>query len=308
VHFAFDRTLNSGAYSTGQGAFQQVNAAGSQSSQTNGVLQAAASLPTGAGVIVAILDTGVAFGHPALQGHLLRGYNALTPGSVPRDVPDGYTNNAVGHGTMIAGLIARLAPDAQILPIRVLNGDGTGCVWTIVAGIHYAVTHGARVINLSFGGPVTSDALEDALDEAEKNDVVVVAAAGNGSAPILEYPAALSGVVAVASVESNDRKSPWSNFGENVALVAPGSNIRSTDWTGGYATWSGTSFAAPFVTAAAVLVRSADPALSTADTVSRLRGTAHSVDRYNPRPYRHKLGSGLVDLTAAVIAVLAADN
>ena len=105
----------------------------------------------GSPVIVAVLDTGVLRSHPALQGRLLPGYNAFTGTNDDSELADGVHNRGVGHGTMVAGVIARLAPDAKILPIRVLNGDGVGSLLTITKGIQFALAQGARVINLSCG-------------------------------------------------------------------------------------------------------------------------------------------------------------
>lgn len=286
IHFAFDKGPKAGAY-VNSWAYLQINA------------RKANKLSTGAGVIVAVLDTGVTFTHPALRGHLLPGYNALAPGSAPLDLADGTTNIATGHGTMIAGLIARLAPNAQIMPVRVLNGDGIGTTLPIVAGIHWAILHGAKVINMSFGSPVPADALSEAMDEAELAGVVLVASAGNDGANVARYPAVLSNVIDVAAVEANNVKAAYSNFGSFVRVVAPGTGIRSTYWTGGYATWSGTSFAAPFVTAEAVLLRSAFPKMLAEDVVSRIRQTARSVDTNNPL-YKQMLGNGIIDVTTAL--------
>lgn len=286
IHFAFDKGPNAGAY-INQKAYFQVDGVNT------------ATLSTGAGVIVAVLDTGATFTHPALRGHLLPGFNALAPGTAPLDLPDGKVNNATGHGTMIAGLIARLAPGAKIMPVRVLNGDGIGTTLPIVAGVHWAITHGAKVINMSFGSPVPADALSEAMDEASLAGVVLVASAGNDSADVPRYPAVCEYVISVAAVESNNVKSAYSNFGPLVRVVAPGTGIRSTYWTGGYANWSGTSFAAPFVTAEAVLLRSAFPRMAAEDVVSRIRSTAHSVDANNPS-YQKMLGAGIIDIAQAL--------
>jgi subtilisin family serine protease len=288
MHFAFDKGRNPGGY-VNQDAYQQID------------LGAAQSLATGDGVVVAVLDTGVAFDHPALQGHLLSGFNALQPGQPPRDVPDGTTNAGVGHGTMIAGILARLAPRAQILPVRVLNGDGLGTMLDVAKGLQYAVTHGAKVINMSFGSTQPSSALNDTLDAAEAAGIVLVASAGNDNVSQPPVPASGHGTLAVASVGADNTKSSFSNYGSFIRIVAPGDGIRSAFWDGGYADWAGTSFAAPFVAAEAALVFSAHPGSTGSDVIERIRSTARSVDDVNPS-YRGQLGKGIIDIAAAVAA------
>lgn len=286
MHLAFDAGPKAGKYRS-QSAYRQVHL-GRTHDRTRG-----------AGVIVAVVDTGVALAHPALQGHFVEGYNAIHPGTAPLDLPDGQTNAAVGHGTMIAGIIARLAPEAKIMPVRVLNGDGVGKMMDVVKGIHYAVVNGAKVINLSFGAPSNYDPLSDVLDEAHVAGVVVVASAGNDGAETMHFPAGCGDVLSVASVEAGGKKSAYSNYGTYIRVAAPGSNIRSTYWTGGYATWSGTSFATPFVTSAATLVLSAHPALRGDKVFESINETARSVDTKNPA-YAGKLGNGIIDIQKAV--------
>lgn len=287
-HHAFDAGPEPGDY-VNQNAYQQVN------------LGSAPSLTTGAGVIVAVIDTGATFSHPDLIGRYLPGYNVLQPDSPPFDVPDGTVNNAVGHGTMIAGIIARLAPDAKIMPVRVLNGDGLGTMLDVAKGVHYAVQNGAKVLNMSFGSTTRSKALEAAMDEAQRKGVVMVASAGNHGANRRQYPTSQKGCLVVASVEADHKKSSYSNYGSFVRIVAPGSGIRSTYWTGGYANWSGTSFAVPFVSAQAALIRSINPSLKGRLVQELIRETARSVDTANPA-YEGRLGKGIIDIEAAVLA------
>ncbi len=287
IHFAFDRTPRPGTY-LAQSAYQQVNV---------GTVH---TLSTGSGITVAILDTGVNASHTALTGHIGTGYNAIHASLPPDDIADGLTNDTLGHGTMIAGLVALLAPNANIMPIRVLDGDGSGTTLSVVAGIHYAVQHGAQVINMSFGGTNPSQALTDALNEAQQAGVVLVAAAGNDGVSAAQYPAAMSNVIAVASVEKDDTKSSYSNFGNYVAVVAPGTHIRSTFATGGYATSTGTSFSAPFVSIEAILILSTQPYMPAEEVAYWICSTSHTVDSVN-QSYQHLLGSGLIDIQQGVI-------
>jgi thermitase len=287
-HFAVDKGPNPGGY-VNQGAYKQIN------------IGKALFYTTGSGVIVAVLDTGATFTHPALRGRYRWGYNAINPNTLPTDVPDGVDNLAVGHGTMIAGLITRVAPNAVIMPVRVLNGDGIGTMLDVAKGVDYAVTHGAQVINMSFGAPAVSSVLNDVLDQAETAGIVLVASAGNDNLNQPQIPAVGRGTLAVASVESNNTKSSYSNYGSFVRVDAPGSGIRSTFWDGGYATWSGTSFAAPLVAAEAALLLSEHPGMTSDGVVTLIRKTAHTVDNTNPS-YRGNLGSGVIDIEAAVLS------
>ena len=283
-HFAFDRGPNPGAY-VNQGAYAQVN------------------WPRGArgsGVTVAVLDTGADLRHTALKGVFVPGFNALHSGADPLDAADTSPAPALGHGTMIAGLIAKLAPGVRLMPVRVLDSAGQGTLLSVLQGLDFAVTHKAQVINMSFGTPQYSPDLADALAAAADAGVILVASAGNEDANERDYPAADPNVLAVASVEAGNVKSSYSDFGSHIAVVAPGSGIRSTYWDGGYADWSGTSFAAPFVAAEAALVHSTLPALRADQIGERVRGTAQSVNGSNHR-YRGMLGSGLIDIGAALL-------
>jgi subtilisin family serine protease len=253
----------------------------------------------GAGVIVAVLDTGVDASHPSLKGHLMTGFNTFAPETVPSDIADGTGNQVVGHGTMVAGIIARLAPNATILPIRVLDGDGSGSVLKTVAGVRYAVGHGARVLNLSLGGILRSAALEQAIQEAQAAGCVVVAAAGNAASTTPQYPAAYKDVLNVAALDAQNRKASFSNYGSSISLGAPGIGIYSTYVGGGYAAWSGTSFAAPFVSAAAALTLSAHPDWSGPKVGQRLWQTAESINAIN-KSLGGQLGKGVLDISRSV--------
>lgn len=253
----------------------------------------------GTPIIVAVLDTGVLRSHPALAGRLLPGYNALTGTTDDSERADGAHNRGVGHGTMVAGVIARLAPDAQILPIRVLDGDGNGTVLTITKGIEYALAHGAKVINLSCGINRQSDALDDTFKDLAEAGAVLVAAAGNENSAVGPYPAAADHVLAVAAVESDRTKSPYSNYGPWVDVVAPGTGMESAWWQGGYARWSGTSFATPCVAAEAAYLLAAFPSVKPEDIEDCIKKSALSVDGPNPS-YTRQLGTGLIQFRAAL--------
>ncbi|MBI4371118.1 MAG: S8 family peptidase [Elusimicrobia bacterium] len=209
----------------------------------------------GAGVRVAVIDTGVDCGHPDLRCDPRAGYNVLAPGAAPRD------DNR--HGTHVAGTIAGrglgggvlgVAPEATLLPVKVLNAQGGGQVSWIIAGLDWAARAGADVINLSLGSPENSPALERAVKGALAAGAAVVCAAGNEGpeAGSVDYPAAYPGVLAV-SAASRDWIAPFSSRGREVDLIAPGVEILSTVPGGRYGVFSGTSMAAPHVAGLAAL-------------------------------------------------------
>jgi len=234
---------------------------------------AAWALTRGAGVVVAVVDTGVAPA-PDLAGRLLPGWNIVAGSAASAD------DN--GHGTHVAGTIAEsegnglaeagVAPEASILPVKVLDAGGSGSDVDVAAGIVWAADHGAQVLNLSLGGPESSTVLADAVAYARHAGVLIVAAAGNDGGDV-GVPARLAGVIAVGAVDAALVRAPFSAGGRALDLVAPGVGIvqQTLDGNGGYADepFSGTSMAAPHVAGVAALVLAAGRA-TTATGVARL--------------------------------------
>ncbi|SCL35795.1 type VII secretion-associated serine protease mycosin [Micromonospora pallida] len=265
-------------------------------------------ISTGEGVTVAVLDTGVYAEHPDLAGRVLDGTRLIG-----RD--DQGKVDERNHGTGVAGLIAArgggrgralgIAPGAKILPVTIATNTFAGS--NLPEGIRYAVDHGAKVINISNGGPSTSPALDEAVRYAQSRDVVVVAAAGNaeqGDTGVL-YPARLPGVIAVGATDRNGETWSGGTRGEQLAITAPGVDISTTAgrWSdlteGGYVTVDGTSAAAPLVAGAAALIRSRYPQASAADVVNRLVSTARDV---GPPGRDDRYGFGRLDLVRALTA------
>lgn len=253
----------------------------------------------GKGVKVAVLDTGVTPDHPTLYGRCTQGYNALDPSQLPLDLPDGLTNRSAGHGTMIAGLIARIAPDVELVPVRVLNAEGVGTGLSVAKGVYYSVSEGARVLNLSFGSATPSRTLNVAIAHAVGQGVLPVASAGNDGVAAPRWPAACRGVLGVASVESDHTRSLFSNFGSHVSICAPGSNLLGAHYDGGFARWSGTSFAAPLVSAQAALLIGLRPERTGRQVAQRIQATARRLDLVNPL-FSGQLGAGLIQLPASL--------
>lgn len=228
----------------------------------------------GRGVKVAVIDTGIDINHPAFVGR-------LAPSSDWRDFVDGDAypmevgqigDRGYGHGTNVAGIVAQVAPNATILPIRVLNQHGQGNLANVVAAVDWAIQRGAHVINLSLGTSYTASsettisALVDLVSIAIGQGIHVVASAGNHAQSNLTVPAALSRsfsvfsmgtrvgqLTSVGSVDLNDQRSVFSNFGVNLELMAPGERVFAPAPGGRLAFWSGTSMAAPMVSGAYAL-------------------------------------------------------
>jgi subtilisin family serine protease len=161
---------------------------------------------------------------------------------------------AYGHGTMVAGLIHLVAPQAMLMPVKVFAADGTATISQIVNGIYWAVDHNADVINMSFSTHQPSAALEKAIIYANSKGVICVASAGNDGLAEVVYPAAYSMVIDVASTNDNDVRSMFSNYGGQIALAAPGEAVITTYPGNRYAEVWGTSFSAPLVSGGAALL------------------------------------------------------
>ncbi len=259
----------------------------------------------GAGVKVAVVDTGVDCGHPDLQGQCAAQANYV-----------GGFQDDNGHGTHVAGIIAArvnndigiagVAPGARLIALKVLDQSGQGTTTTAAAAIVDAVrVYGARVINLSFGGPDFDAFLQESINQAHAGGALVVAAAGNSgsSAPI--YPAAMDHVVAVAAVDPKLQRAGFSNYGNYVKLAAPGVDIWSTYRGGQYDLGRGTSMAAPHVSAAAALVLSLRPNLCPDAVAALLFQTADDLGSPGWDPY---YGYGLVNAYRAVRAAAPAPS
>jgi subtilisin family serine protease len=204
-------------------------------------------------------------------------------------------NVAYGHGTMVAGLIAAVAPRAMIMPLRVFDDNGRADVFTITKATYYAVSQGAQVINMSFGMNTRSRSVQDAITAAINANVTVTASAGNANSEAPQYPAAYSSVISVGATDLADKKAKFSNFGTALDVTAPGVNILSAYPGGYYVIASGTSFSAPIAAGEAALVRSKQ-ATGVRDAV--VNGTIN-IDMLN-LAYYGKLGKGRIDAMKAI--------
>jgi subtilisin family serine protease len=255
-------------------------------------LSEAHRITRGAGIVVAVLDTGADLTHSALATHLTGGFDFVDGDTDPSEVGAPGVDYAFGHGTHVAGLLALAAPEATIMPLRTLSPDGVGTVWAQVQALRFAIEHGADVVNLSWSFRTRSRVLDDVLAEVTCVTVVdagcrttvwpgavVVAAAGNSGVSVLEYPAAdtIPGMLAVAASTEADVLATFSTYGTWVPVAAPGERIVSSVPGGAYASWSGTSMSAPLSAGTVALIRVAYPAYKPAEIVSRIRTTAATI-------------------------------
>jgi subtilisin len=216
----------------------------------------------GAGVRVAVLDTGIDDTHPDIDDNFKGGYDFVFNDNAPFD--DSWNS----HGTHIAGTIAAeengigvigVVPEADLYAVKVLDGGGFGLLSWIIAGIEWAVLNGMDIVNMSFEG-LGSQALLDTCDSAYSAGVLLVAAGGNTYGGMVQYPAAYDSVIAVTGTDADDMKATFSPIGPEVELAAPGVDVLSTcsltnnDCVGGYRFLSGTSQASPHVAGTAALL------------------------------------------------------
>ncbi|MFJ4097243.1 type VII secretion-associated serine protease mycosin [Kitasatospora sp. NPDC089913] len=234
-------------------------------------------LSQGEGVTVAVIDTGVLKSHQDLTGQVLAGADFTgqsTDGSVDTDGHGtGMASLIAGHGHGTAAGVMGLAPKARILPIRIALGENPPSGRSEIAkAIRYAVDHGAKVVNMSIGGPSGTDSEERAaVRYAVDKDVVLVAGTGNEASSV-GYPAAFPGVVAVGAVDRNGQLWNKSNIGPETTLVAPGADIprAGAKSTSSQGIANGTSDATAYVSATAALIRAKYPSLSAGQVINRM--------------------------------------
>jgi subtilisin family serine protease len=250
-----------------------------------------------ANVTIAVIDTGVDYNHQDLKDKCVAGYNFVDRN---RDPMDDH-----GHGTHVAGIaaasgdnstgVAGVDWEARIMPIKVLDAQGSGYDSDVAAAIRYAADNGARIINMSLGGASYSYTLAEAANYAYNKGVTMVAASGNNGSNV-SYPAACEHVIAVGALESDDTLAYFSNRGSALDLTAPGVSILSTV-PGGYGKMSGTSMASPVVAGCASLVLAAHPEYGPSQVERALKDGA--TDLGSPG-FDTNYGHGKVNASAAL--------
>lgn len=281
---------------------------------------------SGAG-IVAVIDTGVDPTQPVLQSVLVPGYDftrsvsgsgselpdinqsSIGSGAAPAQVNQSTMAvvdqtsglnlqqaqyQALGHGTMVAGIVHLVAPTAFIMPLKAFRADGTGYLSDVLRAIYFAVQNGANVLNMSFSFPTYSQEVASATRFATIRKVICVASAGNDGKDEMVYPAGFANVMGIASTTNSDTLSTFSNYGSDlVTVAAPGEGIITTYPFGTYAAGWGTSFSTPLVSGAAALLLSVS---THCNEYFAEQSLAHAVS------ISADVGNGRVDLYQAVAA------
>ncbi|MBC7744645.1 MAG: S8 family serine peptidase [Flavobacterium sp.] len=283
-------------------------------------------------VVIGIVDSGSDLEHPDLAGNIF--INTADPVNGLDDDRDGFVDNYQGwdfiglsasniaednnpdvtsdstdHGVHISGIasavsdnaigVSSIAFNAKLLIVKVGADNNSRSIYRGYEGIKYAVDHGAQIINCSWGGAGGGSFGFDVINYAISKGCLVVAAAGNDNTDSPDYPAAYNGVMSVTSVDNNDIKNSFSNFGASVDLSAPGSNIFSTKNGGNYGIRSGTSMSTPVVSSAAALVKARFPSYDMLQIGEQLRITSDNIDAANPA-FAGLLGKGRVNVLRAV--------
>ncbi len=321
----FNYTLNDPYLATMQSYLEQVKAPEAWNISTGSVTP----------VVIAVVDTGSESSHPDLAANIIGGYDLVGADSnnpIPDNNPN-VTGENYAHGVHVSGLasavtnntigLASIANNyAQLLVVKAAGDDGS--LVAAAEGVVYAADHGAKIINCSWGGDANMT-LQNAINYAIAKDCLVVVAAGNNhnmnndfqdpnAAPYPLYPAAYAGVFTVASVNSQDQKSFFSNYGSQISISAPGGDgdslhdsvvyeeLLSTYYPSTYEYEAGTSMAAPLVSSAAALVKAKFPSLTMKQVGEHLKATADNINSLNP-DYVGTLGAGRLNVYRALTEV-----
>jgi subtilisin family serine protease len=273
-------------------------------------LDLAHGVTRGEGVIVAVLDSGVDPTHEALAGRIAPGgFDFVADDPDPweeanalDDDGDGLTDEGFGHGTMVAGIVGLVAPEARIVPIRVLDDEGRADAFRIVEAIAHALESGADVLNMSFGVPQEISAIGHLVDLCRTQGVVVVAGAGNQSREDPPYfPAVHESSFMITALDSLDCKADFADWNPRVLVSAPGTGVRSAYPGGEWGLGSGCSFATPFITGEVGLILSLWPELTPREVEERVEDAVQEIDDLEGNePYDGELGSGRLYLPYAV--------
>ncbi|MHB1317810.1 MAG: S8 family peptidase [Anaerolineae bacterium] len=278
-------------------------------------------LSLGSGQIVAVIDSGIDLQHPDLRDRLWSNSGEIA-GDLADDDGNGYVDDVVGwdfvsgdalpedgygHGTHVSGIvgaatgnlvgIAGVAGGSSLMVLRALGNDGKGTYANIALAIRYAADQGARVINLSLGGPLPSTAMEEQVQYAQSLGCLVVAAGGNTGTVGVLYPAAIDGVLAISASNYLDQAYSGNSRGPELDIAAPGVNIYSTMRNGLYGTMTGTSMATPHVSGVAALLRSYRTDLTWQQIAEAITSTAVDIDVPG---WDDRTGWGRLDAAAAL--------
>ena len=261
----------------------------------------------GTNVIIAVIDSGADLNHPDLQANLVPGWDFVNNDSLPDDDH--------GHGSHVAGITAAVGNNgigitgvnwrAKIMPLKMLDASGNGSTYDLAQAVYYAVDHDARVINMSLGAPGSAwpcdwPEVEAAFNYAVNHGVLLVVASGNDGQLGVNCPGAYEQAMAVGSTTATDTRSYFSNYGPRLDIVAPGSSIYSTFYSGSYTTMSGTSMATPHVAGLAALLWSFAPALNANEVRNFIQNSA---DDLGPAGWDQYFGYGRINAKKTLDAI-----
>ena len=252
---------------------------------------------TGAGIVVAVLDTGVQSTHPDLQANLVPGWNIYDNNNLTTDVN--------GHGTAVAGTIAAVGNNgfgvvgvayrAKIMPIRIADAAGDTTFSIMASGLTWAADHGADIANISYSNVYKSSTMISAANYLRSKGGETVVAADNDA--INEGTANTTSMITVSATDQSNALASFSSWGPMVDVAAPGVTIQTTLWNSGYGWGTGTSFASPIVAGTVALIMSANPSLAPSQIENVLFTTATNLGAAG---YDNYFGWGLVNAAAAV--------
>lgn len=263
---------------------------------------------TGNNVVVAVIDNGIDFDHPLFADLADSvGYDFIDDDEDPSE----ETGDLLGHGTFVAGLVRLVAPDCELIPYRAFDENGLGDAYTISLAIYQAIDDSVDVMNMSFNTYTSSSSIETAVAAARQAGITLVASSGNDSCSTTSYPASYGGVISVGAIDSLDYPAGFSNYGDNLDVVAPGVLVYSAlhtsygyDW--GY--WSGTSFSAPQVSGNCALVLELRPSMPGDTMEVHIRETAETALIWGTvAPHDTLYGYGCDDALQSVICLCRGD-
>jgi thermitase len=276
----------------------------------------ATAINLGAGIKVAIIDSGIDLLHPAFQGALVPAaemWDYVGNDAVPQEV--GVLGlGAFGHGTSVAGIALQMAPKIKILPLRVLGPDGSGDVVNVAAAINRAVQFGAKVINLSLGSDARSPAVSRAIDTATAQGVYVISSSGNTANQSVTFPASEAALdttttglysLSVGSVNALDQKSGFSTYGTTLEIVAPGEQVYGPIPGRRLGAWTGTSMAAPMVSGAIALALGQNLTALPVDITHKIKSRAVNIYQKGQNlAFQDLLGDGRLDVAGFLNVVM----
>lgn len=253
-------------------------------------------------IIIAILDSGIAHEHPDLVDKIVPGWNFLENNENTSDVK--------GHGTAVAGSaaastnnvigVAGVSWESMIMPLLVADSDGWTYYDDAAEAVIYAADNGAKIINMSFGGPGSSSTLQSAIDYAWERGLVIIASAGNDLNSVLNYPASCNNVMSVSATNSIDELAHFSSYGTTIDISAPGQAIYTTSlFSGNYGSVDGTSFSSPIVAGLAGLIWAITPELTNAQVVALIEQNA---DDLGDKGWDIYFGHGKINVYNTLIA------